>query len=378
MFRQYWRPRVYAGDERQRPPQSVSQPEAQSREEARMAIQRLEIVKSAAAGVWHGRTWPDWYPQMAAFRQPDRWKATWQLANTLIPYFVLWYLMIRSIQLGTPYALTLLLAVPAAGLLVRIFVLFHDCVHGSFLRSRRANTFWGYVLGLLVFTPYHDWRSGHLGHHATYANLDARGIGDVWTLTLAEYQSAPWPKRWLYRFFRHPLVFSGLGALGVFVLRNRVPAFWSKHKGLMSVLITNLLIVGLVLGADRIMGWRTFLKIQLPVLWMAGAAGIWLFYVQHQFPGVYWARKGQWDPVRAALEGSSFYRLPVLLNWCSASIGYHHVHHLGPRIPNYHLKACYWAIPALQAVPPITPLASLRCAGLKLWDEEHQRLVAFP
>jgi omega-6 fatty acid desaturase (delta-12 desaturase) len=270
-----------------------------------------------------------------------------------------------------------MLALAAAAFLVRIFILFHDCVHGSFFRPNRINTFFGYFLGVLVFTAFEDWRFSHLRHHVTYANLDARGFGDIWTMTLMEYEKASKTKRLMYRLYRNPLVLIGLGALFMFVLSNRLPSGRTKRKERMSVIFTNLLIISVVLVADRFIGWRTYLLIQLPVLWFAGAAGIWLFYVQHQFKGGYWAHKNEWEPLRAAMEGSSFYRLPTLLRWFSSNIGYHHVHHLSPRIPNYHLKKCYHAVPALQAKTPLTFVTSLSCVRLKMWDEQRQEMVAF-
>jgi omega-6 fatty acid desaturase (delta-12 desaturase) len=286
--------------------------------------------------------------------------------------------MVRSIRDGQPYAVTLALAAITALFLVRAFVLFHDCVHGSLFRILELNTFFGYVLGALAFTPLDDWRFSHLRHHASYANLDARGFGDIWTMTLAEYRAAPAAKRLYYRFFRHPLVLLGMGALISFVLRFRLPIRKSKRKERVSVLFTNVLLAGVILTAARTIGLRTYVLIQLPVIWMAGAMGIWLFYVQHQFPGVYWARKGDWDPMRAAMEGSSFYALPAVLRWFSGSIGYHHVHHLCPRIPNYRLKPCHDSIPELRAKTPLGIRQSLAGASLRLWDEDRRALVGFP
>ncbi len=324
------------------------------------------------------RLTPDWRPELAAFRSPDSRKVAWQLVNTLVPYAGLWYGMVRLIQQGTSYALTLLLVVPAAALLVRIFVLFHDCVHGSLFRSKRANRFAGTLLGALVLTPFDDWRFTHLRHHATYANLDARGVGDVWTITRSEYEEASLGRRWRYRLFRHPLVMMGLGPVSTFMLQSRLPTRGGGRTERLGILITNLLVAGMAAGIAFAAGWRTYLLIQLPVLWLAGAAGIWLFYVQHQFDGVYWAREAAWDPFRAAMEGSSYYRLPPVLRWFSGNIGYHFIHHLDSRIPNYRLRSCYDAVAALQAKSPLTLRASLSCARLKLWDEKRQKLIPFP
>jgi omega-6 fatty acid desaturase (delta-12 desaturase) len=196
-------------------------------------------------------------------------------------------------------------------------------------------------------------------------------------MTLTEYENVSRKRRLQYRLYRNPVVMIGLGALFMFLLRNRLPTRWVKRKERMSVLFTNLLILVVILIADRFIGWRTYLLIQLPVLCFAGATGIWLFYVQHQFPGGYWARKSEWEPLRAAMEGCSFYKLPAVLRWFSGNIGYHHVHHLSPRIPNYHLKKCYDAVPALQARAPLTIVESLSCVGLKMWDVKRQKMVAF-
>ena len=343
-----------------------------------MAVSESDRTNSNEERKIHSRTWPDWYPILATFRNSDNRKSAWQLIDTLVPYCCLWYLMIRSIQLGYSHTLTLILALPAAAFLVRIFILFHDCVHNSFFISKSANTFFGYLLGMLVFTSFEDWRFSHLRHHVTYANLDARGFGDIWTLTLHEYENSSKKKQLRYRLYRNPLVLIGLGALFVFLLSNRLPTRRVKRKQRISVLFTNLLIVVMVFVAARFIGWRTYLLIQLPVSWFAGVVGIWLFYVQHQFAGGYWARKSEWEPLRAAMEGSSFYKLPAILRWFSSNIGYHHVHHLSPRIPNYYLKKCYDAVPALQAKAPLTIMKSLSCVRLKMWDEERQEMVSFP
>jgi acyl-lipid omega-6 desaturase (Delta-12 desaturase) len=335
-------------------------------------------VKPHPAKPGERKTWPDWHQALKRFRDSSNLEATFQLLNTIVPYFALWYLMVRSIQLGYSYVWTAILAIPAAAFLVRLFILFHDCVHNSFFRSKKGNTFFGYFLGVLVFTSLEDWRFTHLRHHGTYANLDSRGFGDIWTMTLKEYENSSSIKQLRYRLYRNPIVLVGLGALFNFLLYNRIPDLRVKRKERVSVIFTNLLILAVALTAADIIGWRTYLMIQLPVLWLAGGAGIWLFYVQHQFEGGYWARKIEWDPLRAAMEGSSFYSLPTVLRWISGNIGYHHVHHLNPRIPNYHLEKCYDSIPELQAKVPLTIMKSFNCHRLKLWDEDLQKMVAFP
>ena len=239
--------------------------------------------------------------------------------------------MLWSIQTGRSYLLTLMIGVVASAFLVRLFILFHDCVHGSLFPQKRVNTVVGTVLGLLVVTPFEDWRFSHLRHHASYANLDTRGIGDIWTLTRTEYEQASKGLRIAYWIYRCPFVLVGLGALVAFLLRYRLPAKKVKRKEWASVIFTNLIIVLTVLIASQTLGWQTFLLIQLPLIWMAGTAGIFLFYVQHQFKGVYWARREEWDGLKAALVGTSFYNLPPILRWFSGSIGFHHIHHLSSR-----------------------------------------------
>jgi omega-6 fatty acid desaturase (delta-12 desaturase) len=323
-----------------------------------------------------GQMPPDLYSVLAPYRNPALLKAAWQVINTLVPYFLLWYLMFRSIQLGYSYWWTLMLAVPAAGFLVRIFILFHDCVHGSLFKSQKANTYFGYIFGLLVFTCYEDWRFSHLRHHATYSNLDERGFGDIWTMTRSEYEKSSKKDRSIYRLYRNPLVLVGLGSLFLFLVINRFPTRTVTRKVKTSVLLTNLVILAMVLGAGWAIGFGTYFMIQIPVLALAGAAGIWLFYVQHQFSSGYWARGTEWEPYRAAMEGSSFYKLPALLRWFSGSIGYHHIHHLNPVIPNYNLKKCYDSVPAVQVKKPLTIWKSLSCARLKMWDEELRKMVS--
>jgi omega-6 fatty acid desaturase (delta-12 desaturase) len=320
---------------------------------------------------------PTWTKTLLNYQNPSGRRAGWQLVNTFLPYCALWFLMVRSVQGGYPYSVTLLLAVAAAAFLVRLFILFHDCVHGSLFPWRRMNNFFGHIIGVLVFTPFEDWRMSHLRHHATYANLDTRGFGDIWTMTRAEYDASSKRTRLLYRVYRNPIVLCGLGVVINFMLANRIPTRKMRRRERMSVVFTNVLIVGVAMAAAWFMGWRTYFLIQLPVAWIAGAAGIWLFYVQHQFEGVYWARKEEWKSLRAAMEGSSYYKLPALLRWFSSNIGYHHVHHLNSRIPNYRLKQCFDAVPELHAREPLTIRKSLSSIRLKLWDEEHGELVGF-
>jgi omega-6 fatty acid desaturase (delta-12 desaturase) len=314
---------------------------------------------------------------LAEYAKSDPRKAIWQLVNTLIPYAILWYLMIRSIQLGYSYWLTLGLAVVASGLMVRIFIFFHDCTHGSFFASRRANKIVGYITGILTFTPYDDWRHTHSVHHATAGDLDRRGVGDVWTMTVDEYLEAPRLQKLAYRLFRHPLITFGLGPSFMFLIVHRFPHKGATKRQRRSVWLTNLALLAIIVVAALTIGLQTYLLIQLPMMIIAGAAGVWLFYIQHQYEKVYWARHEEWDPIQAALEGSSYYKLPKVLQWFTGNIGLHHVHHLRARIPNYNLQECHDNVPVAQAVEPLTIRTSLRSLWLHLWDERNGVLVSF-
>jgi omega-6 fatty acid desaturase (delta-12 desaturase) len=283
--------------------------------------------------------------------------------------------MIYSLQYS--YWLTLVLLIPAAGFLVRIFIIFHDCGHGSFFESKAANRNVGFFLGVLTFTPGESWWHAHAVHHATVGNLDKRGVGDVMTMTVEEYQNSKWLTKAVYAFFRYPLVMFGLGPIFIFMLRQRIPHPGAKWKEIRSVILTDLALAGIAWGLIAAFGWKAYVLIQLPVMWLAGLFGIWLFYIQHQYESVYWSRSPQWDFISAAMKGSSFFKLPRLLNWFSGNIGYHHIHHLNPSIPNYNLPKCYKANPALQEVPTISLLTSFRSLGLRLWDEGAQKMVGF-
>lgn len=320
---------------------------------------------------------PVWTAKLKAYEQPDAKRALWQLANTLIPYALLFAAMVITVQRGLSYWLTLLLAVPAALLLVRIFIFFHDCTHGSFFAQRWANILVGYITGILTFTPYDEWKHSHGVHHSSVSNLDKRGVGDVWTATVAEYEAMPPLKRLGYRLYRNPLVMFGLGPAFIFLLANRLPARGASAAAKRSVHLTNLALLGILLLAHFTIGLRTYVLVQLPIILLAALLGVWLFYVQHQFEGVYWARSGEWDSIRAALEGSSYYKLPKLLQWFSGNIGLHHIHHLRPRIPNYNLQRCYDEVPEVQQVKPLTLRASLKSLTLNIYDEARRELISF-
>jgi acyl-lipid omega-6 desaturase (Delta-12 desaturase) len=303
------------------------------------------------------------------------WPGVWQIANSVLPYMALWCLMLFTLRVSV--WLTLPLAVLAAGFMVRIFIISHDCGHGSFFPSRRANDILGFITGVLTFTPYYHWRWEHALHHGTSGDLDRRGTGDVWTLTVQEYLAASRWKRFAYRFTRNPVVLFGLAPLAMFFVKQRFPAAKAPRRERHSVAWTNLALLGVGVGMSFLFGFKAYILLQALVMTIAGTAGIWLFYVQHQFEGVYWQRNESWDYATAALQGSSFYKLPKVLQWFSGNIGFHHIHHLSPRIPNYHLEKCHRAEPLFQTVKPITLFGSLKSLTFRLWDEQRQRLVGY-
>ena len=315
-----------------------------------------------------------WQQIVARYAQADLWRSLWQVVNTLIPYFALWALMLFSVHVS--YWLTLLLAVPTAGFMVRTFIIFHDCGHGSFFKSNWANSFLGTITGILTFTPYFSWRRDHAIHHATAGDLDRRGVGDVKTMTVKEYLAAPWWKKVSYRIFRNPLIMFTIGSFLVFTVVNRFPRPKDGKKERASVWWTNLalaLLIGLMIW---LVGWKTYLLVQLPVLLLGTSAGVWLFYVQHNFDPTYWERHSKWAFVKAGFEGSSFYKLPGILQWFTGNIGFHHIHHLSPKIPNYKLPECYREN-SLFHVTPMTILASLSSLRMRLYDEERRIMVGW-
>jgi omega-6 fatty acid desaturase (delta-12 desaturase) len=320
---------------------------------------------------------PEWYAATANYAKAETCSAIRQLLTTLVPYLLLLGLMVQTVRYGYSYWLTLALGLAAAALNVRTFIFFHDCTHGSFLPSPRWNRNIGYLCGILTFTAFHDWRRSHSGHHITAGDLDRRGMGDITTMTVAEYRSASFMKRLAYRLYRHPLVLLGIGPTYYFLLRNRYPSPGARKIDFISVIITNLAIATICLTASLTIGLRTYLLVQMPVLIFAATMGVWLFYQQHQFAGVYWARHEEWDPWRVAMEGASYYKLPKILQWVTANIGFHHVHHMRPGIPNYRLQDCFAATPELQEVKPLTLRQSLRSLRLNLYDEHRRKLVSF-
>jgi len=316
-----------------------------------------------------------WQEAVAKYQNPDVRASLWQIATSVIPYIVLWFLMYLSLEYS--YLITLALSVLAGGFLVRIFIIFHDCGHGSFFKSQKLNHIVGSICGVMTFTPYFEWRHAHAIHHATAGDLDRRGTGDVLTLTVKEYQQMPGWKRLGYRLYRNPLVMFILGPMFVFLVVHRFPSRNSKKRERTSVYWTNLAILAYIVPLVVLIGLERYILIQLPIALLTGTAGVWMFYVQHQFEGTYWEKHVQWDYLTAALKGSSYYKLPKILQWFTGNIGLHHIHHLSPRIPNYNLQACHDANPLFQQVPTVTLGPSFKSVFFKLWDEEQRRLVGF-
>jgi len=316
-----------------------------------------------------------WREIVAKYQQPSLVRALWQIVNTLVPYGLLWYLMYLSLSVS--YWLTLPLAALAGAFLVRIFIIFHDCGHGSFFKSRVANDVVGFIAGMFTFTPYYHWRWEHSIHHASAGDLDRRGAGDIWTLTVQEYlESSRW-RRFAYRLARNPIVLFILAPLFLFVVRERFPSARAKKRDRHSVYWMNLALACMAVGLSALYGIKAYVLIQLTAMMVAGSAGVWLFYVQHQFEGVYWERGDDWDYTSAGLQGSSFYKLPKILQWFSCNIGYHHIHHLSPRIPNYNLERCHKADPLFQKVKPVTLFSSMKSFTFRLWDEQRKKLVGY-
>jgi omega-6 fatty acid desaturase (delta-12 desaturase) len=316
-----------------------------------------------------------WPAAIAPYQKPDLWRSSWQLLNSIVPYLVLWYAAYRLLELS--WWATLGVSVLAAAFLIRVFVISHDCGHGSFFRSKAANAFWGSITSALPFLPYHAWRHYHALHHAHSGDLDNRGVGDIVTRTVEEYQALSRWQRLLYRLYRHPAVMFGLGPLFTFVVAYR---FWrrgSDRRVRMSVIRTNIVLALAVAGMAFLIGPKALLLVQLPIMYVAGAMGIWLFYVQHQFEGVYWERQENWSYLDQALGGSSYYALPRVLQWFTGNIGFHHVHHLGARIPNYRLEKCHNELALFRDVRPISLVDSRKCLRFRLWDEQSRRLIGF-
>ncbi|TRY25031.1 fatty acid desaturase [Brevibacillus sp. LEMMJ03] len=316
-----------------------------------------------------------WRKDIAPYERPCVKYSVWQIINTLLPFFLLWYAAYLSLSVS--YWLTLALAILAGGFLIRIFIIFHDCCHQSYFKNRAANKIVGTFTGILTCCPYSQWQHSHAVHHATNGNLDRRGTGDIWTLTVEEYVSSPLLRRLAYRLYRNPLIMFGVGPIYIFLIAYR---FNRKRAGLkerINTYVTNLGIAAVAGLLCWTVGWQAFLLVQGPIFFLSGMAGIWLFYVQHQFEQSYFEEEENWDYVKAALQGSSFYKLPKVLRWFTGNIGFHHIHHLSARIPNYYLEAVHRNHPRFQEVHTLTLLSSLRSLRFRLWNECSKTFVGF-
>ena len=318
---------------------------------------------------------PPWCATLAPFATPCPARGLFAVATSAVPYLALSAAI--YLTLGVSAALTIALTTVAAGFLVRVFVVFHDCAHGSLLPSRRANALLGSAMGVLVLSPFVRWRHDHAVHHATAGDLDRRGVGDIVTLTVEEYAALSLRGRMRYRLIRSPLLMFALGPIVAMVIGPRIPARGAKPRMRNSVLVTDAAVAVLIGGLCWLIGWRDFLLVWAPAAMLAGAVGIWLFYVQHQFEDTYWQRRGEWTYADSALRGSSYLKLPPVLQFFTGNIGLHHVHHLNPRIPNYHLQRAHQSSPLFSSVPTLTLWDGLRAVRLKLWDERSGRLVTF-
>jgi omega-6 fatty acid desaturase (delta-12 desaturase) len=318
---------------------------------------------------------PFWREDLAPYAEPHLGRSLLDLLTSVVPYLALSYVMYRL--LGVSYLLVLAIAIPAAGFLVRTFILFHDCTHGSFLPSRRANAWLGVVLGLMVYSPFLRWRHDHAIHHATSGDLDRRGGGDIRTLTVGEYNALSPRSKLAYRAFRHPLVMFGIGPIVALLIGPRIVARDARPRMRRSVIGTNIALAVLIAAFCWLMGPVNFLLVQAPTIMLAGSAGIWLFYVQHQFEDAYWEATEGWSYADAALRGSSYLKLPKVLQFFSGNIGLHHVHHLNARIPNYNLQRAHDENAIFHDVPTLTLRDGLRSVRLKLWDEERGGMVSF-
>ncbi len=312
---------------------------------------------------------------VAPFEKSTLKTSVWQLVNTILPFVLLWIAAYKSLTIS--YILTLVFAVAAAGFLVRIFIIFHDCCHFSFFKNRKANKVLGTITGILTLFPYSKWQHSHSIHHATSSNLDKRGVGDLWMMTIDEYENASLFVKLQYRLYRNPFIMFILGPIYEFLLANRFNRKGARWNERLNTYATNIALVLLVILLGSTLGWSSFLLVQLPIFLISGSVGVWLFYVQHTFEDTYFEEDENWDYVKAAVEGSSYYHLPKWMQWLTGNIGYHHVHHLSPRVPNYNLEQVHNETEPLRNVPTVTLASSLRSLKFRLWDEKDKKFISF-
>ncbi|MEI7492101.1 MAG: fatty acid desaturase [Bacteroidota bacterium] len=316
-----------------------------------------------------------WVQIVKRYNHPNRLRSWVQLTSNLLLYFLALFLMYLSLSVS--YWITLGLSIPAAGMLVRLFIIFHDCGHGSFFKSGKLNNITGILLGILTFTPYYSWSKNHYIHHETVGNLDKRGTGDVWTMTVDEYKESSRWRKVVYRFYRNPVTMFGIGPLYVFLIGNRFTKKHMDQKGRMGVYITNAGLLLIAVSMSLLIGVKAFILVQFPVIYIAGILGFWLFYVQHQFNPTLWARNGNWNYKKVALEGSSYYELPPVLQYFTGNIGFHHIHHLSPLIPNYNLSKCHQENALFNGIKPLRFWPGFKTLTFRLWNEKTQEMVSF-
>ncbi|MFC4402146.1 fatty acid desaturase [Gracilibacillus xinjiangensis] len=302
-------------------------------------------------------------------------KSVIQIVNTIIPFFLLWILAYQSLSVSI--YLSLAFSVIAAGFMVRTFIIFHDCAHQSFFKNKKLNRILGTITGVITHFAFEKWKREHSIHHATSGNLDQRGTGDIWVMTVEEYKKASRFERLQYRLYRHPLVMFGLGPFLLFLYDNRVNRKDARKKERWNTYLINIMLVIAYTVIVLTLGWKAVLLVQLPIAYIAGVLGIWLFYVQHQFEDSYFENESEWDYVKAAVDGSSYYKLPKWLEWLTGNIGYHHVHHLAPRVPNYNLEKAHTETPPLHKATTITLKTSLESIKFRLYDEDQKTFISF-
>ncbi|WP_068674011.1 fatty acid desaturase [Oceanobacillus sp. Castelsardo] len=312
---------------------------------------------------------------VAPFATSDTKISIIQIINSFVPFFLLWFLAYQSLSIS--FWLSLPLSIVAAGFVVRIFIIFHDCTHMSFFKSGKANRILGTITGIITHFAFEKWKRDHSIHHATSSNLDKRGTGDVWVMTVDEYTEASFWGRLGYRLYRNPLIMFGLGPFYLFFISNRINRKGAKRKERWNTYLINVSLVAIYALLIWLIGWQALLMVQLPIMFVAGSLGVWLFYVQHQFEDSYFENEEEWDYVKAAVDGSSYYKLPKVLQWLTGNIGFHHVHHLSPRVPNYQLEKAHESTPPLQKATTITLKTSLQSIRFRLYDQASRTFVSF-